>query len=116
MHAGLGAERAALDDVTFLVGDRVLVERRLGQVPVDRSEILEAEFVGAMSAVTQTCFLHGNFLLNASRLTPNKRRETLVEAASPVARALANYTTSAAGARPIVAQRACCQAEMTKYG
>ena len=67
MHAGLGAERATLDDRTFLVGDRVFVKRRLGQVPVNRGEIFETKFVGAMGAITQTCFLHGNFLLNAPR-------------------------------------------------
>ena len=34
--AGLGAERAAGDDRRLAVADRVLVERRVGQVPVDR--------------------------------------------------------------------------------
>ena len=36
VDAGLGAERAALDDVAFVGGDRVLVELLGGQIPVDR--------------------------------------------------------------------------------
>jgi hypothetical protein len=30
----------------------MLIERRLGQIPVDRGETFEAEFVGAIGAVT----------------------------------------------------------------
>ena len=56
--AGLGAERAAGDDRRLAGGDGVLVERRLGQIPVDRGEIFEAEFVGAVGAVPHTRFLH----------------------------------------------------------
>ena len=59
VNAGLGTEGAAFDDVAFLVGDRVFVKRRLGEIPVNGGKILEAEFVGAMGAITQTCFLHG---------------------------------------------------------
>ena len=55
---GLGAERAAFDQRGFASGDGVLVERGFGEVPVDRGEIFEAEFVGAMSAVPHTRFLH----------------------------------------------------------
>ena len=61
--AGLGAERAAGDDGGFAVADRVLVKRRLGEVPVNRAEILETEFVGAESGVAQTGFFHGKLLL-----------------------------------------------------
>jgi hypothetical protein len=58
MDAGLGTERAALDDGAFPVGDGVLVERRLQQVPMDRRQFREAEFVSAVSAVPRPCFLH----------------------------------------------------------
>ena len=61
--AGLGAKRAAGDDGGFAVADRVLVKRRFGQIPVNRSEILETEFVGAESGVAQPGFFHGKFLL-----------------------------------------------------
>jgi len=37
--AGLGAQRAAVNNRGFLIGQRVLVERRLGQVPMDGREI-----------------------------------------------------------------------------
>ena len=68
--AGLGAERAAGDDGRLAVADRVLVERRVGQVPVDRSEVLEAELVGAIGGVAQTGFFHGN---SSSRVRPLSR-------------------------------------------
>ena len=55
---GLGAERTALHDVAFARRDGVLVERRRVQIPVDRGQILEAEFVSAECAVPQTSFLH----------------------------------------------------------
>ena len=58
--AGLGAERAARDDRRFAVADRVLIERRLDEVPVNLLEILQAELVGAKSCVTQTGLFHGN--------------------------------------------------------
>ena len=58
MRAGLGAKRAAVNDGAFAVGDRVLVKRRLRQVPVNGREIFETEFVGAMGAVSQSCFVH----------------------------------------------------------
>ncbi len=56
--AGLGAERAAFDQRGFASGDGMFVKRRFGVIPVDRGEIFEAEFVGAMSAVPHTRFLH----------------------------------------------------------
>jgi hypothetical protein len=40
----------------------MLVEQRLGEVPVDCGEILEAEFVSAVSAVPHTLLLHPKFL------------------------------------------------------
>ena len=58
MHAGLGAERAAVDEGAFAVGDGVLDQSGVGQIPVDAGEIFEAEFVGAVGAVSQTRFLH----------------------------------------------------------
>src|SRR5262249_44672054 len=58
VDAGFGAERAALDDRALAVRNRVLVKRSLQQIPMDRREILEAEFVSAVGAVPQTRFLH----------------------------------------------------------
>src|SRR4051794_3180631 len=60
MDAGLGAERAAFDDAAFVHGDRELVKLLGGKVPVDRREVLEAEFLGAVCAVPQTRLFHAN--------------------------------------------------------
>ncbi len=56
--AGLGAERAAGDDGRLAVADRVLVERGCGEVPMDRFEVLQAEFVGAVGTVPYARLLH----------------------------------------------------------
>ena len=61
VDAGLGAQRAALDDLGLAVRDGVLVKGFRGEVPVNGSQVGKAEFVGAMGAVSQTCFLHGAF-------------------------------------------------------
>ena len=58
VDAGLGADRPALDEGGLAAGDGVLVELRRIQIPVDRSEVLKAEFVSAVGAVPQTRFLH----------------------------------------------------------
>jgi len=58
MHAGLGAQRSCLHDRRFAIPDRVLIERRLREVPVNAGQLLKAELVSAMGAVAQTCFLH----------------------------------------------------------
>ena len=58
MHAGLGTERAALDQRAFAVADRMLDQNRVGQIPVYAGEFLKAEFVGAVSAVAYTRFQH----------------------------------------------------------
>ena len=58
MHAGLRADRAALDQRRLPCCDGVLVERRRGQIPMHRAQPLEAEFIGAVGAVPQTRFLH----------------------------------------------------------
>ena len=57
---GLGAERAAFDQRGFTSRDGMLVERRFGQVPAHRRQILETEFIGAIGAVSHTRFLHAN--------------------------------------------------------
>src|SRR6185295_7949653 len=57
---GLRAECATRDDRSFTRGDGMLVEQRLGQVPVDCGEIFETEFVSAISAVPHTLLLHAN--------------------------------------------------------
>ena len=58
MHAGLRADRAALDQRRLPCCDGMLVERRRGQIPMHRAQPLEAEFIGAVGAVPQTRFLH----------------------------------------------------------
>jgi hypothetical protein len=55
---GFGAQRAAGDDIGLAVQKRVLVELGFGQVPVDAFEPRETEFVGAISGVPYTRFLH----------------------------------------------------------
>src|SRR5262249_16129259 len=59
MDAGLGAQRAALDQVRLAVANGVLVERGLRQIPMDRGGIIEAELGSGVSAVPETGFLHG---------------------------------------------------------
>src|SRR5580700_10459692 len=56
--AGFGAERAAVDERALVVGDGVLDQHGVGQVPVDAGEIFKAEFIGAVGAVPRTGFLH----------------------------------------------------------
>ena len=58
MGAGLGAERPALDDEAFAVGNRMFDQGAVGQIPVDRCEVFQAELSGAMRAIPQTGFLH----------------------------------------------------------
>src|SRR4051812_2277138 len=60
MDAGLGAKRTAFDDVAFLGGQRVFVKLLGGKIPMDRSQVLEAEFLGAVSAVPQTRLFHAS--------------------------------------------------------
>ena len=59
VHAGLRADGAALDERGFLGGQRMLVERGRVEIPVHRGQLFETEFIGAVSAVPQTRFLHG---------------------------------------------------------
>jgi hypothetical protein len=68
--SGLGAERTALDDVTFARRDSVLIEDRRVEIPVDRGQIFEAEFISAVCAVPQTSYLHEK----TSRYTPDSGR------------------------------------------
>ena len=69
VDAGLGAERAAFNDMAFIRGEREFVELLGGKIPVDRCEVLEAEFLGAVSAVPQTRLLHANLRQHPARLT-----------------------------------------------
>ena len=71
--AGLGAERTAGDDRGLAVADRVLIERSVGQVPMDRTKILQTERVGAASGVAQTGFFYGN---PSSRIPSDVTAET----------------------------------------
>ncbi len=59
---GLGAERPTCHDRSFTRRNGVLVEQRLGQVPVDCGEIFEAKFVSAIGTVPHTLLLHAKFL------------------------------------------------------
>ncbi len=90
MDTGLGAQRAARDERRFAAGDGVLVERGLGEIPMNRGEILEAEFVGAIGTVSQTRFLHGK----TSTTTPAAARLTF-----PTART--GHTASPRRDRPL---------------
>src|SRR5262249_19401712 len=58
VDAGFRAERPALHDRGFAVGDGVLVKLGRIEIPVHRGEIFEAELVGAVGTVAQTRFLH----------------------------------------------------------
>src|SRR6185436_12409963 len=60
VDAGLGAERAAFDHMAFLCRNREFVELLGRKIPVDRGQVLEAEFLGAVCAVPQTRFFHAN--------------------------------------------------------
>ena len=65
MRAGLGAEGAAAHEEAFAIGDRVLDQDCVRQIPVDRRSVVQAKFVGAMGAIPQTRFLHAS-LRNSS--------------------------------------------------
>ncbi len=52
VDAGFGAQRPTLDQLGFMVRERVLVKRWRGQVPMDGRKVLKAEFVGTMSAIS----------------------------------------------------------------
>src|SRR6266566_1164778 len=58
MDAGLGAEGAAVHERALAVCDRVLHQNGVEQIPTNASEVLEAEFIGAVRAVPHTRFLH----------------------------------------------------------
>src|SRR6266481_5192927 len=58
MDAGLGAEGAAVHERALAVSDRVLHQNGVEQIPMIASEVLEAEFIGAVRAVPHTRFLH----------------------------------------------------------
>ena len=58
--AGFRAQRAAGDDLRFVIGDGVLVERGLGQIPVDLLEIPEPKSIGAEGFIAYARLLHEN--------------------------------------------------------
>src|SRR5260370_40169246 len=58
MDTGLGAEGAAMYERALAVSDRELHQNGVEQVPMNASEVLEAEFIGAVRAVPHTRFLH----------------------------------------------------------
>jgi hypothetical protein len=55
---GLGAKRAAVNDGAFAVSDRVFIKRGLREVPMDARQTFETKFLGAVGAVSQSCFVH----------------------------------------------------------
>src|SRR5436853_86926 len=67
MDAGFRAERSALDDRGLVGGNRMLIEWRRVQIPVDRSEVLEADRVSALGAVSQSRFLHSSLRHKSGR-------------------------------------------------
>ena len=58
--AGKGRQRAAFDHLGFAIADRMLIERRGGQVPMNRFKARQTEFIGAEGVVPHTCFLHAS--------------------------------------------------------
>src|SRR6516164_7789828 len=58
MHAGLGAEGAALHERTFAISDRVLHQDGVGQIPMSAGEIPETELIGTVRTVPHTRFHH----------------------------------------------------------
>ncbi len=70
MHTGLRADRTALHDGGFARRDRMLVELGRVEIPMNRSNIFEAELVGAVGAVSHTRLFHANPPLKA----PGRRR------------------------------------------
>src|SRR6185369_12976744 len=58
VHAGLRADRAALDQGGLPCCDGAFVERGRGQIPMYLAQALEAEFIGAVGAIPQARFLH----------------------------------------------------------
>src|SRR4051794_16321846 len=61
VDARIGQDRAALGQLRFPTGQRLLVQRRRFEVPVDALEIAKAELVGAMRAVEYAEVLHGTW-------------------------------------------------------
>ena len=62
MDAGLRAERAAFDHGGLAGRDGMLIEGRRGQIPMNRGEVLEAEFVGAVGCCSSNPSPARNFL------------------------------------------------------
>src|SRR5262245_62500005 len=65
VHPGLGADRAALDDGGLTARDRMFIEPRGVEIPMDCSELFETEFIGAVGTVPQTRLPHKNLHLSA---------------------------------------------------
>jgi hypothetical protein len=51
MKAGLGADWAVLDDRSLAARERVFVKAGGFKIPMDRGQVLKAEFVSAAGAV-----------------------------------------------------------------
>src|SRR5215469_5859539 len=105
VNAGLGAEGAALHQRSFAASDRVLHQHGVGQIPMNASEILKAEFVGAVPAVPHARFHHLKpplwpLVAAASRLSDRRslsvlfdQRADLYPAASPLPSYRSRYSS-----------------------
>src|SRR5437588_7680243 len=70
MGAGLRTQRSVRDDRSLTERQRMFVEARRFQIPVDRGEVPEAERLSAAGAVPQTRFLHERPPLDAGAAGP----------------------------------------------
>src|SRR5262245_31731170 len=68
MHTGLRADRPALHDGRFAGRDRMLIELGRVEIPMNCSEIFEAELIGAVGAVPYARLFHA--ILRSSARPP----------------------------------------------
>src|SRR5262249_30686467 len=79
VHTGLGNERAAIGEFGLARAQCMLVERGLGEIPVDGLEPGEPELFGAESAVANASFFHES----VSSWAPGRKGGTLVGQPAP---------------------------------
>ncbi len=63
VHAGFGADRAALYDGGFAGRNRMLVKLGRVEIPMNCSKVFKAELVGAVGTVPHTRLFHVNLRL-----------------------------------------------------
>src|SRR5580704_1008870 len=96
--------------MSLAVCQRVLAKRRLGKIPMNCRQILEAEFIGAMGAVPKTCFLH-EYPPKTQRPALRYWPASLDSQPHPLGGTFDHYTARSTGARPIVQHCSTCQAK-----